>query len=83
MAYNPLMAIPPVIRVEKIEEKLNNLCQMLTVLSANYIDRTQAHRELVENEWIHEDMFKKSLENDLRGIIMEIQDYIDFYRGMM
>lgn len=67
---------------KRIEQPLNDLVEVIQKLSESAKDRLEAYRELVEYEWITEEMFKRMIHNERLGLIEEIDNILDYYRGM-
>ena len=64
-----------------MEKKIEDLCITLSILAKEYVSRLEEFKELYENEFVNEETYKKSIENDLFGLIRELHDEIDAIRG--
>jgi hypothetical protein len=73
------MALPD---KDKIESPLTDLLKILDLLNTNAKDRIECYRELVDWEYIPEEIFKRMVENERLGLISEIDNILNYYRGI-
>jgi len=66
----------------KLETPLLDLLKLLEQLTLNAKDRIECYRELFEWEYIPEQIFNRIVENEKIGLILEIDNILDYYRGI-
>lgn len=66
---------------DAIETPLLDLTKLLKQVSEQAKDRLECYRELVDWEYIPEEIFNRMILNEKQGIIEEIENILDYYRG--
>lgn len=67
---------------DKKVEHILSLLKMLQMFMANSSDRVETLIELVRDEFIPVDMYNKMVDNEMVGIIKDIEDALYFYKGL-
>lgn len=74
-----VMAEVPVLHAEK---EIKKLLEYLHMVISNTKDRTECLREMVEHEFLPEEMFTRFVQNEKGALLAEIQGYIDLFKGL-
>lgn len=68
---------PETVELKALHELIDQLSALLEASS----DRSQLFFEHAQFEYIDDAVFEKAIENELRGLIMDIQKLIDIFKG--
>ncbi len=66
---------------DKIEDPRLDLAKLLEQTALAAKDRLECYRELVEWEYIPEEIFEKMIENERLGMVAYLDNVLAYYRG--
>lgn len=68
--------------IKKPAEALLRLCEYLNLVSTEAKSRIECYKELFEQEYIHDEMYERLVDNERLGLLAEIDNFINYYRSI-